>query len=168
MHSPHQHTVLARIIAQGRAANDARLLAMIVSMWFILVGAGFGAMGSHHACGCSSEGGGEHSSDHLALGAHPGAPHADEADGCHGTCTCACGAESPLDCECEVKPYDAIPGPDAMASTPSTSIVGLVSPYRIAPTGAPAGFSPDTPPGNWLYSRPPPISRYLLHRTLLL
>lgn len=167
MHSPHQHTVFARIIAQGHAVKDARLLAMLASMWFVLVGAGFGAMASPHACGhCKM--GSDHASAHLAMGAEQDASHADEAHGCHDTCTCVCGAESPLDCECEVKPYDALPGLDAMASTASTSIVGIVSPYRIAPTGAPAGFSADTPPGNWLYSRPPPISRYLLHRTLRL
>lgn len=174
MRSPHQHTVLARLIAQGHALNDTRLIAMVVSMWFVLVGAGFGVMASNHSCGCPSDGG-EHSSGHLALldahtiGAHGDATsHADETHGCNDACSCACGAESPLDCECEVKPYDSMPGPDAMASTSSTSIVGLVSLYRIAPGSAPAGFSPDTPPGNWLYSRPPPISRYLLHRTLLL
>lgn len=171
MPSPHPHTTVVRryvVPVRGDMTCSARLILMIASMWFVLIGAGSGALASHHACSCS-EMEHDHASESLATAAHDDVARTHDAHARHDDCSCACGAESLLDCECEIKPYDSMPTPDAMLSSASTSIVGLVPLRPAGPTRrAPAEFSPDRPPGNWLYSRPPPISRHILHRKLLL
>lgn len=134
-----------------------RLVSVLFFALFLFVGAGVG-FGSGHACACPAMEG--HHGDEQAS-----ASHEDET----ATPSCACGSENPSDCQCEFRPDVPSATLDAIVWTAPLSVAALsATPHVPAPTAHTEGFAPDTPPGNWLYGRPPPVSIYLLHRTLLI
>lgn len=136
--------------------SGAYSVLLLLCAWMLFVGAGVGF--TEHACACPTMTG--HAAEHDT----------ETTDGHgHDHGTCACGAESPTDCQCELTPDNPSKTADAHAWTASPQLVGVATQTPHVPHATTvAGFSPQTPPGNWLYGRPPPVSIYLLHRTLLI
>lgn len=148
--------------ARQSAWSKTHALLAVVCAWLFLLGANDDLFAAHHSCECpamQSAPANEDTAHH----------HSADADDTSPASSCACGAESPSDCHCEFKPHDPSSQTDAITwSAPSQLLYAPQLLSIASPPTTTAGFAPDTPPGNWLYGRPPPVSIYLLHRTLLI
>lgn len=160
---PQLHPLRTRSRSPQRSAmGPMHVMLSLVCAWLFLIGANSSIVTAPHGCECPST---QTTPSHAhAEHEEPSAQHAD-----HNASSCACGAESPSDCHCEFNPHDPSSTSDVITWVGSFQFIGVKPPYPVQNSPSfTAGFSSDTPPGNWLYGRPPPVSIYLLHRTLLI